>query len=239
MRVSDALKDLIRLYLPLNCPVCGNLPFDGSANMFCAECLASLDFIGGPVCPGCGGPLTGIFGMCPDCMDAEADRPWEKAFALTSMTGVGKELIHAFKYQNRPELARPLGAVAAMRFGTELLAQKIDLIVPTPLHWFRRLSRGYNQAELFADGLAERLGIPVLDALRRVKWTHQQAKLSKRERILNLKQAFSIKDSTKVKKRAILLIDDVMTTGSTLAAAAQTLLDAGADRVCVLVIARR
>lgn len=235
----NIFRDLIRTFIPAMCPVCGGLPADGTANMFCADCLEKIRFVQEPLCPGCGGSLTGMLDMCPDCLQAEAERPWAKAFSLYRMEHFGKELIHRFKYQNSPELARPLGHLAQMRLGDALRAEQFDLIVPVPLHWFRMIQRGYNQSEVLAQSLGRELNIPCCNVLRRRKWTSQQAKLTKKERISNLKGAFSIKNSTNVKKRAILLVDDVLTTGSTLASATNSLLAAGAGRVCIFVIARR
>ncbi len=234
-----SVRSCLREIFPLNCPVCGKAPFDGSPNMLCAECFRKLDLIREPFCPGCGGHLSGFLNMCPDCMNADAGRPWQKAFALFRMEGLGRELVHKYKYRNMPELARTLAHLAAIRLGESILAEKFDCITPTPLHFLRYLKRGYNQADLFANVLAGELKIPCSSLLWRKKWTSQQSKLTKKQRISNLNGAFSVKNSQKTKNRAILLVDDVMTTGSTLASAAQVLLDGGAERVGVLVIARR
>ncbi len=224
-------------YVPLNCPLCGGAPADGTPNMFCKNCLARLPFIRNPVCPGCGGELYGILEVCPDCLHAEKKFPWKRAAALFKMDGMAKEVIYQYKYRNMPELARPLGRLAA---GTlEQARIRPDLIVPTPLHWFRHLQRGYNQAALLCHEIGHATGIPVRNLLRRTKWTKQQARLDRKQRIQNLHQAFSIIDSTNCRNRCILLVDDVMTTGSTLSAAAETLLASGAAEVDVLVLARR
>ncbi len=231
-----SLTEILRTFFPMECPLCGGVPFDDSPGMFCADCLLSLEFTQPPYCPGCGGRLSGILELCPDCL-AESVRPWKEAFALFQMSGLAQEVIHRYKYRKRPELARALGQLAAGRIAP--LAGKIDFIVPTPLHWTRFLQRGFNQAALFSEGVSKRSGLPIRNVLRRIKRTKQQARLKRDERLSNLKGAFSVTDSTIVQKRAILLTDDVMTTGSTLSAAAQTLLEAGASDVYVLVIARR
>ena len=75
------------LYVPLNCPMCGGIPFDGSPNMFCKDCFEKLPFIRNPVCPGCGGELYGILDVCPDCLHAEKKFPWKRAAALFKMDG--------------------------------------------------------------------------------------------------------------------------------------------------------
>ena len=99
--------------------------------------------------------------------------------------------------------------------------------------------RGFNQSALYAKVLSEGTGIPICYALRREKYTKQQAKLDRNERKSNLSGAFSIFDSTILKKRAILLVDDVMTTGATLSAAAKAVKHAGASKVYVFTVARR
>lgn len=226
----------IREYIPMECPLCGNPPYDGSPNMFCRDCLAELKFTEPPFCPGCGGHLSGILELCPDCL-TEPKRPWTKALALFRMEGTAEDVIRRYKYRNHPEYARALGQLASSKL--KELNVKIDMIVPTPLHWTRYLWRGFNQAELLSIAISEHSGVPVRTALRRVKRTKQQARLKREERLKNIHKAFSAIDSTIVKNRAILLVDDVMTTGSTLSSAAKALLKAGASDVYVLVAARR
>ena len=235
MRGSRLLK-VLGWALSLPCPLCGGEPHEGVPNMLCDTCLSKLRFVKEPLCPGCGGELSGILEVCPDCLKAER-RPWAKAVSVFRMGGEAAELIYNFKYRGRPELARPLGILAA-----QALAQsgiKPDALVPTPLHWFRLLQRGYNQAELLCEAISSETGIPVVHALIRRKWTYQQARLKRKDRIENLRKAFSVSDSTPCQNRSILLVDDVMTTGSTLSAAAGTLLEAGAKELSVLIAARR
>ena len=223
-------------FLALPCPLCGGEPAKGEPNMLCPDCIAKIRFAKAPLCPGCGGELSGILDVCPDCLKAPK-RPWSKAVAAMRMEGGAAELIYNFKYRSRPELARPIGEIAAEALSSAGL--KIDALCPTPLHWTRLLTRGYNQAELLAEVISAKSNIPVINMLKRHKRTGQQAKLSKKQRFENLKGAFSVPDSTLCEKRSILLIDDVMTTGSTLSAAADSVLAAGAKEIFVLIAARR
>ena len=236
-RFAEYFAKFFRIYLPMNCPECGAEPFDGAAGHFCAECLKKFQFVHPPVCPHCGGELTGILDVCPDCLHAAQDFPWKRGVAVFRMTGEVKEALYRYKYRNRPEYARAFGQLAAGALRAS--GVKTDVIVPTPLHWIRYCQRSYNQAELLCQEIGKELGIPVRNLLRRKKWTRQQAKLSRDERIRNLDGAFSILDSTNCRGRCILLVDDVMTTGSTLTAGARVLLDSGAAEVNVLVLARR
>lgn len=227
----------LQTLLPSNCPVCGEVPFDGTPGMFCANCIRQMEFTSPPFCPGCGGHLDGIFTVCSDCMD-EPKRPWKGAFAPLRMNGEVKHVIHDYKYHGQAELARALGKLSASAIPEEI-TKRVDLIVPTPLHWTRYLWRGFNQSELLAEGVSQRTGIPCKNVICRVKRTKQQAKLSRDERMSNIHNAFFIKDSTILQKRAILLVDDVMTTGMTLSTETDLLLKAGASEVYVLVAARR
>ncbi len=231
------IPELISAVLPLPCPLCGKgVPFDGSHNMFCTDCLKQMPMIRGKVCRTCGAEVDGIFESCSDCMNAPKP-PWTRAYALFKYTDEVQECIHRFKYRGYTVLARPLARLAAGVFDNE--TPHYDVIVPIPLHWRRFLQRGYNQSSLFAKELSKWTNIPVKRVLKRKKHTPRQAFLTRKERNLNINGAFSIFDSTEAEKRSILLIDDVMTTGATLSEAAGVLLNGGAARVDVLVIARR
>jgi ComF family protein len=141
-------------------------------------------------------------------------------------TGKLREAVQGLKYDNNRQLAEPLGKRLAACFAA--LNWTIDMIVPVPLHTKRLAERGYNQAQVIAEYLAARTGLPcVSGALRRDKFTRSQVELSAAERLINLADAFYGEPSL-LAGQTILLIDDVYTTGATLSNCAHAALDAGA-----------
>ena len=236
-RLDAALTSCLAVEMPFRCPICGKPPFDGAPGMFCADCLESLPFIAPPYCPGCGGPMDGILDVCPKCLH-QPPRPWSQAFSLFNMEGNARLAVVMLKSRGHPEFARSLGRLLGDKLKRDLPCP-VDMIVPVPLHWTRFGQRGFNQSDLICQGISAELGVPVVRALRRVRRTRQQARLTRKERILNLEGAFSVTGSTKCGKRAILVVDDVLTTGATLASAASVLLDAGASKVFAVSAARR
>jgi ComF family protein len=162
-------------------------------------------------------------------------RGFDAAYCFGAYEDTLRDLIHLFKYGR----VRPL----AGRFGEWLVSaiprdQSFDLIVPVPLHWRRKLDRGFNQSELLARAVAKRYGLRPVNAVRRKRQTGIQAGLSNAKRRLNVSGAFVVKRKAVVAGRRVLLIDDVMTTGATLSACAAALKDAGARYVAVLALAR-
>jgi ComF family protein len=114
------------------------------------------------------------------------------------------------------------------------------MLVPVPLHWWRRWARGYNQSEAIAEGLSDSLGIPVRSGvLKRIRWTKKQAELSATQRYENIHGAFAIRDTEGIRGKRIALVDDVLTTGGTLSECARILRQAGAKWVGALVLAHR
>ena len=217
------------------CPLCGeDIPFDGSDDMFCRNCLAGMYFVHGKPCPVCGGDNQGIFDVCPDCL-AEPERKWERGYSLFRYTDEAAVAIRKFKYGRETALARPFGKLLA---GVIDHPEQYAEIIPVPLHWIRFLQRGYNQSRLLGEELSRHTGIPVRERLRRIRNTKHQAFLEKDDRKRNIKGAFVVRHPEKIRGKRVLLIDDVMTTGSTLSECSSVLTDAGAV-VDVAVIARR
>jgi ComF family protein len=142
-----------------------------------------------------------------------------------------RRILHALKYDGRRVIARTL-AVKMRERCIDVLTDA-DAVVPVPLHWRRRWTRGFNQA---AD-LAEGLGLPVLHALRRRRRTSSQTDLPADERHANVQDAFTLRRGITVADLCLVVVDDVRTTGATLEACARTLLEAGAGEVRALTAA--
>lgn len=144
-----------------------------------------------------------------------------------------QSIVHAFKYSGMPRLAAHFGRSIA-----GLAPREAEVIIPIPLHRTRMAERGYNQAEALARGIAERRDAAILHALRRTRPTPTQTHLSIPERIENVRGAFALsRDARKIEGKHALIVDDVMTTGSTLASAAETLLEARPKSISILVLA--
>jgi ComF family protein len=146
-------------------------------------------------------------------------------------------LVHRLKYADHTELAGPMGRWMA-RAGADLLSEA-DALIPIPLHRMRLFQRRFNQAALLAHGIACYQKISVeTDALARRKKTRPQVGLTRAQRSANMQAAFEVTDSSKIYGKRLILIDDVLTSGATVEAAARALLRAGAQAVDVLVFAR-
>lgn len=158
------------------------------------------------------------------------------SFLRFTKKGMSQRILHQLKYKNKPELGKMLGNM----YGHTLLAvfgNAWDMVVPVPLHPTKLKSRGYNQSERFAHGLAEVLAIPAQAALQRRVYTETQTNKTRWQRWQNVESVFEINSAWGVNGKNVLLVDDVMTTGATLAACANTLLDNGAQSVDIAVIA--
>jgi ComF family protein len=153
--------------------------------------------------------------------------------------GTVKELIHRLKYGKKVHISRPLALVAARSLASFITDCRADLVIPVPLHRKRLRQRGFNQAVLVADVFAKTWHLPLSrNNLCRIRWTEPQIHLSYNDRLNNVRGAFAVKNPAQVEGQRLILVDDVYTTGSTVAECAKVLKKAGAGEVFVATIAR-
>ena len=188
-----------------------------------------------PACKRCGKPLEREeTEYCRDC--AKGKHVYTRGSAALVYDGRMRGSIGRFKYHNRREYADFYAEAILENCGALLASWKPDALIPIPLHGSRLRKRGFNQAQLLAERLGERTGIPVNAALLfRVKKTSPQKELNDAQRRENLKNAFQVREN-EVRLKKIVLIDDIYTTGATIDAAASVLLGAGAENVYFLAI---
>lgn len=207
----------------------------------CASCWRDTPFISGTVCETCGVPLPGEpdgFRLdCDECM-AQA-RPWGDGRAALVYRDKARQLVLALKHGDRPEIARAAGAWMA-RAARPLLRDGM-LVAPVPLHWSRLLKRRYNQSALLARSLARETGLELCpDLLIRDRRTPMLDGKSAEERFRLLSDVIRPhpRRGGRAADREVLLVDDVMTSGATLAACARAVRAAGAAEVHILALAR-
>ena len=207
----------------------------------CSLCWRETPFIGGTVCEGCGIPLQGAVDghriECDDCM--QTLRPWRQGRAALLYADRARQLVLALKHGDRPDIARPAGAWLAR--AARPMIEPGTLIAPVPLHRTRLLRRRYNQAALLAAALAREVGADHCpDLLIRNRRTPKLEDVTAEERLEILRGAITAhpKRRHRMAGRPVLLVDDVMTSGATLAACAGACHAAGAGSVDVVVLAR-
>lgn len=235
---SDVARRLLHLLLPAGCLSCDEpLPVQAPLGL-CVPCRARLAPVPREACAVCAAPLE-VFEPPPGWRcGACRQRPpsYDRLLALWSYREPLDAVVQGLKFGRLDYLGRHLAEALAEGLGDDLAG--FDGVVPVPLHWRRRLARGYNQAERIARPLAGRLGLPLVPALRRSRATPPQTSLGKDRRIANLRRAFRVPKPGKVRDLRLLLVDDVATTGATLDAAAAALRGAGAAGVTALVAGR-
>ncbi|MGC6426666.1 MAG: ComF family protein [Akkermansiaceae bacterium] len=237
------IRRFLDLLFPPLCELCGELQSHGIN--ICDSCFESLPRIKDPFCRKCGEEFPGQIDdefACPNCTEIEL--AFEFARSPLSASQGARALIHSLKYRSRFYLSSDLA-----RFLLEVLGNdprladlpKNTLLVPVPLHWVRQQKRHGNQALELAKSLARLSGIPLCPALKRTRRTQTQTRLTRKERLTNLKGAFQIRPKMlpELENATVLLIDDVFTTGSTSHECAKLLSAKGkAARIIILTLVR-
>jgi ComF family protein len=225
-------KIILDSLFPIQCLGCGN--FD---DWICEDCHSTLPILTQQQCPICKKVETKNGETCPNCLKKE-DNFIDGVFVASSFQDkLLKKAIHYYKYRFVYDLSKPLSLLLAQSLFNSTVPAP-DIIIPVPLHKRRARWRGFNQSELLAKNLD--LQIPLItDTLLRTKYTIPQVKMKNRnKRQQNLNNAFTVKNTQHINGKNVLLIDDVLTTGTTLNKCAKVLKQSGCNKVFCLVLAR-
>ena len=236
--LATLYRTLVNLCYPPFCVSCRETLQGG---WLCPRCSQSAAKIAAPFCRVCSRPYTGqISGefCCPDC---ETNPPgFECAVTAYLASGVVRDLIHRFKYSGEFYLRNVLvDWLQETLEDPRLRNEPVDALVPVPLHPVRIRERGYDQVQALAELLGRRAKHPVWSCLRRSRYTESQTRFSRAERLRNLRNAFNLRKGSGVLGKNLLLVDDVLTTGSTLDECARVLRQHGAKSVRAVTVARR
>lgn len=228
MNLPELFHDFITLIYPRYCPACMDGLVKGE-EILCSRCIHELPRTNFHLSRE-NAVFNRLYGRLPIHSGA--------AFLHFHKQGTVQNLLHEFKYNNRPEIGRILGNVYGEDLEKSGFSAHFEHILPVPLHPSKLKKRGYNQSEEFAKGLSERLQKPVeTQVLQRAKPTETQTRKSRLKRWQNVEDVFLVSEPEKVAGKKLLLVDDVITTGATLEACGQVLLEAGCTQLCVAGIA--
>lgn len=222
-------SQLLNLLFPSNCPLCLKNSDSSKFNPICTSCWLKIEKYTGPACKICGKPTTSKHtSICEDCLRIK--QPFSKVQYYGLYEGALKKAIHLLKFGRIKRLARPLSNLLL-----ELPIKKCDLIIPVPLHIKRLREREFNQTAILGYWLSKALKIPLsIDTLIKTKETSPQTIFRRKERLENIKNAFT---ACKVENLHILLIDDVITSGATIRECSKSLKHKGAKSVTVVALA--
>ena len=239
----ELARHAVGLLYPSSCLVCDSPDREGFPvrHGLCTECRRAVVTDPYPTCPRCAqtvGPHSDTADGCGECR--ASGFPFDAAVRLGPYAGKLRDAVLRMKLLSGEGLADRLGQLLAHERATALRALGVEVVVPVPLHWWRRWTRGYNQSESLAREIARSLALEFGNrALRRVKFVTQHAQPTRAARLASMEGAFRAGRGARLTGRTVLLVDDVMTTGGTASAAARALRKAGAARVVLAVAARR
>jgi competence protein ComFC len=235
---ASFLGGIATLLYPPSCTICSASVDPGE--YLCEECAAKSARIVPPFCAKCSEPFAGAITSsfaCANC--AQRKLHFEAAVSAYRARGIVRDVILNFKYGKQVHLRHLVARWLIAALDDERIRQcQFDVIVPVPLHPARQRERGFNQAALLAEYLSAQMALPSLSVLERIRYTTTQTLFDRAERMQNLRNAFRLRRNADVRRLRVLLIDDVLTTGSTLSECARVLKRAGAHSVYAATAAR-
>lgn len=231
MRFSfkSVISCLLEILYPRRCPICDEIVMP-KGQLICSKCFLELSYVKQPACKKCGKEVfNDSIEYCLDC--SRHKRRFEYGIALLNYEEKAKRSMTKIKYKNKRQYMDFYIEAICQRYEKQIHYMKADALVPVPIHPSRRRRRGFNQAEILADGIGKRLEIPVCkELLVRNKKTAPQKALNPSERLHNLEQAFSARHLPGGIK-SVIIVDDIYTTGSTIEACTRVLKAAGIQKV--------
>jgi competence protein ComFC len=238
--LKTSISTLVDLLYPRQCQICGEVETCRRFSFLCDGCFDSAPRLNPPYCERCALPLPGAFSApfrCPNC--SEMSLHFSRAMAPLRFQGVVRRVIHAFKYSHQRYWSQVLSSWLVDEAKSWNLSAEVDVVVPVPLFATRERERGFNQAKLLTEDFVKAVRIPCEPrALVRVRETETQTHLDRAERLENLRNAFQVRNADSIEGKRVLLMDDVLTTGSTANECARVLQEAGATSVLVFTLAR-
>lgn len=236
----ELIRGVRQLVYPAVCAVCGRAVEDGEG-LFCLSCRDALVTDPHRTCPRCASPVGEFAQIDLGCARCHRETfRHDEVIRLGAYAGALRDVILRIKFGRDESLGEAIGRLWAEHAEARLRPINANVVVPVPLHWRRRWWRGFNQADVLGEPIAARLGLPFRPRwLRRHRHTAPQTNQSPTSRRENLRGAFRIASGAELRGKTVLLIDDVLTTGSTASEAAATLKAGGAARVVVAILAHR
>jgi ComF family protein len=233
---------LANLLFPPVCGLCGaELQPRGCGDpLLCDGCRDQFSVVGRHACPHCASPLPLLWSRADDCPRCHSRKyRFRYAIALGEYRGAVRQAVVSMKRAAYEPLTHSLGGLLGQAVAVRLSCESLQMVVPVPMHWWRRFRRGTNTARHLAAAVARQLQLPVVpNLLVCQRRTRKQGTLLPRQRTQNVRNAFRLSTGYDITDTKILLVDDVMTTGATLNEAARILRRAGASEVDVAVVAR-
>jgi len=237
-KVLSIFKEILDIIYPskILCLFCRKEPGDDNDYELCRSCMSLLPFLSEKICMKCGRPILvmGPDGVCSECKSTY--RYFDCVASVFEFSGIIQGALYRLKFDGEMEIAQAIGKFMADKL--QKTGWEIDVIIPVPLHPDRLSERGFNQSYLLSQEIGRRCNIDVYgEVLIRQRYTESQVPLSRLQRMRNVKDAFSIKESRVIKDRNVLLVDDIMTTGATLNECSSILKKHGARKVYCLAAA--